>query len=306
MKVEPRIEAGYRWLEQRCPICNVTPTRFLGYRGGAAHRQSIGVECEIWSCCECGLIFPNPMPHPVGGLAQHYDADPSDYFVNHESPVKLLVANKLLERAEQWLGKKGKILDIGCGRGEIVQTAETAGWEVVGIEPSEPFADYAERHSGVKILRKTLEECHFDADEFDCIFLSAVLEHLYNPMEIVGEISRILKPGGLFYFDVPNESGLYFVLGNLYYRILGRKWTVNLAPTFSPYHLFGFNRRSLTRLLERNGLRIKELKICGGTSFVPETEGFNGKFESFAAGIVTEVSKFGSMGTYIEGWAGKS
>ena len=77
-------EAAYRWVPQQCPICEVPPTKYPGRRGGGAHRQNSGVECKIWSCGTCGLIFPNPMPVPLGGLEQHYEVPPEEYFHHHE------------------------------------------------------------------------------------------------------------------------------------------------------------------------------------------------------------------------------
>src|SRR2546423_12580870 len=76
---------AYRWLAQACPICEVPPTRLMGRRGGAAHRENLGVECELWRCGKCRLIFPNPMRVPVGGLAQHYRVPPEDYFQRQDT-----------------------------------------------------------------------------------------------------------------------------------------------------------------------------------------------------------------------------
>ncbi len=65
------VRDGYHWVKKDCPICDIPPTKFLGIRGGAAHREGTGVECEIWACEKCSLIFPNPMPVPVEGANQH-------------------------------------------------------------------------------------------------------------------------------------------------------------------------------------------------------------------------------------------
>lgn len=108
----------------------------LGRRGGLAHRAGLGVECEVWRCQRCGLIFPNPMPFPLGGLEQHYGVDADEYFEHHLRDDKDLSASSLLSQAEELIQGKGKLLDIGAGRGELLRAARTAGWEVQGIEPS--------------------------------------------------------------------------------------------------------------------------------------------------------------------------
>ena len=88
------------------------------------------------------------MPIPVNGVGQHYSMAPDEYFQHHDTEVKRLGAFRLLARAEELTGGKGKVLDIGAGRGEVLLAAVTQGWSAVGIEPSESFAERASRNSG--------------------------------------------------------------------------------------------------------------------------------------------------------------
>jgi len=300
---QPESMDGYEWKPQACPICEVGPTKFVGRRGGAAHRAGLGVECELWRCGECGLIFPNPMPVPGGGVEQHYDLDPDEYFQHHETGNKIAAGHQLLASAELWAGGKGRVLDIGSGRGELLSVAREDGWDAVGIEPSPQFADYAERNSGAPVRRVPVEECGFDDASFDVVILGAVLEHLYNPDETIREVARILRPGGALFVDVPNENGLYFRLGNLYQRFRGRDWSVNLAPTFEPYHVFGFNARSLRKLLSKHDLRVRHWHVYAGHAMLPNRPGMLGALEKLAAHGVTFASGVGGLGTYIETWA---
>lgn len=292
----------YRWIAQACPICDLEPTKFVGRRGGSAHRANLGVECAIWRCGTCGLVFPNPMPVPTRGVNQHYALDADDYFQHHDIEEKERQTHDMLARAEQLTGGKGRLLDVGAGRGETLRVATQQGWSAIGIEPSASFAEYAARHSGAKIRRETLEECAFDDNSFDVVILSGVLEHLYNPDETMREIARILRPGGALYLDVPNEAGLYFRVGNLYQRMRGRDWSVNLAPTFEPFHVFGFNARALRKLLAKHGFTINYWLVYGGRSLLPRRSGLVGYFEQQASRVFTALSNWGGLGTYIETW----
>ncbi len=305
METEENGRDRYLWIPQDCPICRVAPTRRLGRRGGTAHRAHLGVECEIWRCRRCGLIFPNPMPVPAAGLNQHYEVDPEEYFKEHRIDDKESSAAGLLAQAEEITGCRGRLLDIGSGRGELLQTAESLGWSVTGIEPSASFARFAESHSGAEIRREPFEQCGFEDGYFDCVVLAAVLEHLYNPDETISEVSRILRRGGALFVDVPNEGALYFRVGNLYQKLRGRDWVVNLAPTFSPFHVFGFSPRSLTALLGKYNLQSRYTRIYPGRAMVPSRPGMVAELERWAANAVTSLSKFGSLGTYIETWAVK-
>ena len=117
-EARPRGAGPYRWEPQECPVCRVPPSRRLGRRGGEAHRAGLGVACDVWRCGRCGLIFPDPMPVPVGGAAQHYGVPADEYFENHDLEVKGAAAAALLARARSLAGGAGRLLDVGSGRGE--------------------------------------------------------------------------------------------------------------------------------------------------------------------------------------------
>lgn len=298
-------ENSYQWVAQDCPVCGVPPTKYLGRRGGAAHRQNLGVECEIWECGRCGLVFPNPMPKPIGGLDQHYALPPDDYFQHHDINAKDEYAAVMMRQLAGLRAEKGKLLDIGAGRGEVLRAAKERGWAAVGLETSPTFAEHAAHYSGAEIIRKPLEECQFESDSFDAAVLGAVLEHLYNPDEVIREIARILKPKGALFIDVPNEAGLYFKLGNVYQRLRLRNWVVNLAPTFSPFHVFGFTPKSLRALLAKHGLEPRIWDVFTVKSNLPNRGGIVGNFEYQASKVVAALSNRGELGEYIATWAVK-
>jgi SAM-dependent methyltransferase len=302
-EVDVEVHDGYCWVAQECPICEEPPAIYMGRRGGAAHRAGAGVECRIWRCKHCGLVFPNPMPVPEAGVSELYALDPDQYFQQHDLGEKLTSARHFIAAAERLTGGRGRVLDIGTGRGDVLVAAREAGWEVDAIDLSHSFADYAERRSGVKVRREPIEHCGFPEGSFDAVILAAVLEHLYNPDATVREIARVLRPDGAFFVDVPNEAGLYFRLGNLYERLRGRDWVVNVAPTFEPFHVFGFNPRALRALLAKHGLAVRNWRVYGGRAMVPRRGGALGTLEHFAARAVTAVSRLGELGTYIETWA---
>ena len=109
----------------------------------------------------------------------------------------------------------------------------------------------------------TLEEANFPAESFDAIVMGGVIEHLYDPGSTLQQISLVLRPRGWLYFDAPNEDGLYMRAGNAYMRMCRRDWVVSLAPTFSPYHVQGFNPASVKKILERNNYAIEDFRIFG-------------------------------------------
>jgi 2-polyprenyl-3-methyl-5-hydroxy-6-metoxy-1,4-benzoquinol methylase len=135
--------------------------------------------------------------------------------------------------------------------------------------------------------------------------MAGVIEHLYDPGRTVREIWRLLKPGGICYLDAPNEDGLYTKIGNLYMRILRRDWVVNLAPTFPPYHVQGFNPSSLRRLFQDVGFQIDELNIFGKILPLTGEPPLRKIIEHRAAQLINWTGNRLAAGIYMDVWLRK-
>ncbi len=282
-----------------CGACGSNRFRVLGKRGGEAHRDGNGVLTTIVRCLDCSHIYPNPMPLPAKGCGDLYEA-PDDYFRGHDIEQKKRMGLSRLQEFESALGRRGRFLDVGCGRGESLWAARESGWEHEGVDPSQSYREWGRRHLGVESRLGTLEDAHFPDDHFDAVSMGGVLEHLYEPYKLLSEVRRVMRPGGLLWFDVPNEDGLYTRVGNLYMRMLGRDWVVNLAPTFPPFHVQGFNPRSVRTLLGRVGLEVARLHIGGGVWPPAGEPSLRKQLEYQAARFVNWIGNRGSAGFYMD------
>jgi SAM-dependent methyltransferase len=254
--------AAFDFRPTPCGACGGDDPQFFGWRGGTAHHNGAGVRTRLVRCGVCTHIYPNPMPFPARGLADLY-VDTDEMFQGHDVEGKKLNGLENLRSIEQQLGGRGRYLDVGCGLGENLWAAREAGWEYEGVDVSPAYLKWAEDHLGVRARLGTLEEMNYPDNHFDAITMNAILEHLYDPYATLKEVYRVLKPGGLFWFDAPNEDGLYMRMGNFYMKAQGRDWVITLAPTFSPYHVQGFNPRSLRHLTERVGFEIASFRMHG-------------------------------------------
>lgn len=290
--------------EINCPVCESTERNFLGYRGGEAHQNNQGVRTSITRCKNCSHQYPNPMPFPKVDLSVLY-SDPDEYFQNHELEEKKRSALGIIKDFESRMGDRGKILDVGCGRGELVWAAKESGWDAEGIDPSSEFVSFGNENLGVNTRVGTLEEIKFPTDSFDAVTLCGIIEHLYSPFETLREIHRILRPNGWLFFDAPNEDGLYMQFGNLYMRLLGRDWVVTLAPTFPPYHVQGFNPQSIREIMRRADFSIEKLDIFGVVCEQLGEKSFRKKLEFAGARFVNGIGRTINRGSYMSVWAQK-
>ncbi|MGJ4893236.1 class I SAM-dependent methyltransferase [Bradyrhizobium sp. HKCCYLRH3099] len=122
--------------------------------------------------------------------------------------------------------ERPRVLDYGCGRGEVVICARRAGYLFFGADLDAPPSERPEHFRALRDGR-----LDFDDGFFDVVISNQVFEHVQDPELAVTEIARVLKPGGVFLALFPDRSswfeghvGLYFVhhmpdvLAHLYMR----------------------------------------------------------------------------------------
>jgi SAM-dependent methyltransferase len=96
-----------------------------------------------------------------------------------------------------------RLLDVGCGTGELVSAAVARGAVAVGVDLSEGMLEVARsRHPGLEFRRGDAEDLPFGDGEFQCVTAALVLNHLPRPSRAVAEALRVLEPGGRAAFAV--------------------------------------------------------------------------------------------------------
>ena len=293
---------GTRWSpeERPCPGCGSNATGKLGSRGGEAHRHGKGIKTTIVRCLHCEVIYTKPTLIPLDNPYEQHSAE--EYFHLHDSQIKTNAGNDLAAFAEEVLGTTGKMLEVGCGRGELLLGAMNRGWSVYGIEMTEDFAEVA-RSKGIDIEHSSVEQSKSLDQTYDVILLAAILEHLYDPIATLNKVHAALRPGGLVFIDVPNERSLTMRIGNCYMRLRGTDWTVNLSPTFSPFHVVGFSPKSLAAVLNSTGFRVLHLDVERWNNSLPEGRGLIDKVERLGLNAIQKVGSVINMADGIRCWA---
>jgi len=208
--------------------------------------QTTSKRFELVKCQRCGLIFIDPQL-AKDEVAKFY---PKNFYEEPSQIDKVITKISFYPRQRKILNyaKQGRILDLGCGKGEFLSNFKMKGWVPFGVDVSEVACELAREKVGKNIYNCQLKECFFPSDYFDVIVLSHVLEHLLNPIDDLVEIRRILKLNGILMLSVPD-------IGSLQFRVSSQSW-IHLDI---PRHLYHYSFSSIKFLLERSNFEIVRL-----------------------------------------------
>lgn len=148
----------------------------------------------------------------------------------------------------------GDILDIGCSSGGFLSCLTDGKWRLHGIEADRSTAERAHALTGADVFAGDILEAGFPPNSFDVITCSDVLEHLYDPREVLLKVYDWLKPGGIFYVFVPNIMSWEA-------RIFGSYWVALDVPR----HLQHFSKQSLADMAKSVNLRQMHLVTPPGS-----------------------------------------
>ena len=136
---------------------------------------------------------------------------------------------------------------VGCGSDDGLRLMSTLGWKVEGVEV-DPAAIATARSKGLVIHSGTLADRRFPDNTFDAVTMSHVIEHIHDPVALISECGRILKPAGMLVIMTPNAHSL----GHSFY---GSNW-VALEP---PRHLHTFTPWALQEATRTAGLAVVDV-----------------------------------------------
>ena len=205
---------------------------------------------HICECLNCGLLYTMPRPKKEK-IGEYYK---SEEYYSHQENKKGFIP-KVYEKVKKTNLKYkyklatrgldiGKMLDIGCGVGDFLHTAESHGWECIGVEPSEEAKNIARQRTKANIIES--EEIEKLPDQkFDIITMWHVLEHVDNLRWQVEQLQRLIKPKGRIVIALPN----YKSYDGQYYK---EKWDAYDVPR----HLNHFNRTTIVKMFNTKGLKL--------------------------------------------------
>jgi len=152
--------------------------------------------------------------------------------------------------------RPGRLLEVGCGAGTRLTRLRDRGWDVVGQELDSLAAEVARKTYGLSVIVAPLESAGFSENSFDAVASNHVLEHVLDPVELLTQSYRLLRPGGNLIVVTPNVDSFLHRHFGVYWRALD-----------PPRHLHLFCPRTLIQAAERAGFRDVHCRTSTANAF---------------------------------------
>lgn len=202
---------------------------------------------RVVRCADCGLVYTSPRP-TAEALARGY-GESSDEAYLAESSSRSINAHLSLNTIKACVSS-GKLLEVGAAVGYFLNAAR-ADFDVEGLELSAWAREQALRRFGLKLRPETIETAGLEAGGYDVVAMIDVIEHLTDPKAAVAAAARALKKGGILYIVTPD-------IGSLSAAVLRSYWW-----GLRPAHIYYFDEKTLTRLLNEAGFDVALSKSFG-------------------------------------------
>jgi ubiquinone/menaquinone biosynthesis C-methylase UbiE len=243
-----------------CKVCDADDADFLFEKSG----------WTIVRCRHCGFVYTNPIPtrkslqefYSSGIRVDRKEKNPEcierfsaeagrgkySQMKRIKSPIgRIWVRKARLIRWNRYLPQNGRFLDVGCAQGHLVIAAKgMEKWDCSGVD----IQMHKLRHARISdpdadVCLAAVDELSFKDKAFDIVTMTHVLEHMFDPLRTLLELSRIIRRKGVLVITVPN-------IGHTVARLLGKKWR-SVNP---PGHLWYFSPSTLERLVRKAGMEV--------------------------------------------------
>lgn len=271
------VTAGLRVATERvaaCPLCASRSSRVLCRSGDRKHAlsdQTFGYS----RCGRCQAVYQSDRPRATD-IGVFYPTDYGPYqgaVVRHDEPHALQgphrtfrsrIGRRMLAAAMPWIARlnatvnrrwpdplpailddlyrlkspRGTLLDFGCGSSAFLDQCRRRGWETLGIDFHTDVVDSV-RQAGHRALLVDADLWNRIPDRsIDVVRMNHVIEHLYDPAEVMLQLRRKLRAGGRLHLATPNADSWTF-------RLLRQCW----HPLEAPRHIVIYSPRIARRLL---------------------------------------------------------
>ena len=180
---------------RECLLCNAGPFERLFRRSGK----------WFWRCGGCELVF-------VHDIYPEFAEDTAHLETTYGFGTLKVATARQGRKHDELLAlfaperRTGRLLEVGCGQGLFLDRARGRGWEVEGVDVLAEVVRTARAERGLAVHEGELFDAGFPSERFDVVYMSEVIEHVVEPVPLLREVHRVLRPGGVAVLDTGNAN----------------------------------------------------------------------------------------------------
>lgn len=230
-----------------CSLCGSS-------QAAVEHRRGI---FQYLRCAACRFVYlsPRPTQEKLIECYQRYLPDEEGDVDAWGRMMKVVFARAADAADRHAGGRPGELLDVGTAHGFFLDVMRERGWRVKGLEIARK-AIAAARAKGHEVVEGTLETAGFAPGSFDVVSAFYVVEHVYDPVDFLGRIRGLLRPGGLAIIRWPHTAPLVRFLMTL---------REDLGLYDPPWHLSQFEPGTIAFAMRRAGFGGIRTSVGGWT-----------------------------------------
>ena len=236
-------------IKKKCILCKNEKFRLISKKTRDSKKH------KIIRCLKCDHIQLFPVP-TLNDEKKFYDENLQDKNINDVGSIKRARRKMMPDNTRRYqfikkiIPKKSRVLEIGSGHGFFLEIMKTNGFDIIGYDISKEKRKYSKKVTDVPVYDININEKIPADNKFDIVVLFHTLEHITEPITLLKNIKKLLKPKGKILIEVPNSDDFHLKLNKFYKEFYWER-----------AHIHYFNPKILKNVIRKSG--FKNIRIVG-------------------------------------------
>ena len=241
--------SGDNLIKKKCILCKNEKFRLISKKTRDSKKH------KIIRCLKCDHIQLFPVP-TLNDEKKFYDENLQDKNINDVGSIKRARRKMMPDNIRRYefikkiIPKKSRVLEIGSGHGFFLEIMKTNGFDIIGYDISKEKRKYSKKVTDVPVYDININEKIPSDNKFDIVVLFHTLEHITDPITLLKNIKKLLKPKGKILIEVPNSDDFHLKLNKFYKEFYWER-----------AHIHYFNPKILKNVIQKSS--FKNIRIVG-------------------------------------------